>query len=100
MEDPAVVRIAAARGIHPSAVCLKWAVRLGAVPIPFSVKPAQLEANLHAAQEDPLTDGEMQEMASADRGSRLIKGQVFLWESAKDWTDLWDVDGQITGSFK
>lgn len=22
--------------------------------------------------------------------ARLIKGKVFLWESAKDWRDIWD----------
>jgi alcohol dehydrogenase (NADP+) len=98
MEDPAVVRIAEARGIHPSSVCLQWAVRLGAVPIPFSVKPAQIAANLRAVMAPPLTDTEMACLASAERNSRLIKGQVFLWERAKDWTDLWDTDGRIPGS--
>ena len=43
---------------------------------------------------DPLTDEEMQEIAGIDKNNRLIKGQVFLWESAKDWHDLWDLDGQ------
>ena len=31
-----------------------------------------------------------------DQNNRLIKGQVFLWEGAKGWEDLWDVDGTIT----
>jgi alcohol dehydrogenase (NADP+) len=37
----------------------------------------------------------MKEIAAADKSNRLIKGQVFLWESAKDWQDLWDLDGKI-----
>jgi hypothetical protein len=37
----------------------------------------------------------MQEIARIDKKNRLIKGQVFLWEGAKDWQDLWDQDGQI-----
>jgi hypothetical protein len=38
-----------------------------------------------------------EELRSVDRNCRLIKGQVFLWEGAHDWLDLWDVDGTIPG---
>jgi len=41
------------------------------------------------------TDEEMEKLKSADANCRLIKGQVFLWEGAKDWHDLWDEDGII-----
>ena len=34
-------------------------------------------------------------MATLERGNRLVKGHVFLWEGAKDWHDLWDEDGEI-----
>ena len=34
-------------------------------------------------------------IAGIDKNCRLIKGQVFLWNGAKDWSDLWDVDGTI-----
>jgi hypothetical protein len=37
----------------------------------------------------------MQAIAGIDKNCRLIKGQVFLWESAKSWEDLWDLDGTI-----
>lgn len=97
MEDPVVVAIAQAHRIHPAAVCLKWAFQRGQVPIPFSVKPAQLAANLEALRSAPLTDDEMEQMKTVEKGCRLIKGQVFLWEGAGDWTDLWDVDGMIPG---
>ena len=98
MADPVVVSIAEAHGIHPAAVCLKWASQRGQVPIPFSVKPSQMAANLEAVRSAPLTAEDMKRMASVEKGCRLIKGQVFLWDGAKDWTDLWDVDGVIPGA--
>ena len=44
----------------------------------------------------PLTDEEMEEIRQEDRNCRLVKGQVFLWEGAKGWEDLWDENGVIT----
>ena len=35
--------------------------------------------------EDPLTEEEMAKIGTLERGNRLVKGQVFLWEGAKDW---------------
>ncbi|WP_407659741.1 aldo/keto reductase [Kineococcus indalonis] len=96
-EDPVVRAIAEAHGVHPALVCLKWAVARGQVPIPFSVKPDQFTANLRAVSEDPLTPAEVEALRFADRGERLIKGQVFLWPGASSWQDLWDVDGTIPG---
>lgn len=85
--------IAKAHGVHPALIALKWAHQNGQIPIPFSVH--NYEANLRCITEDPLTDEEMSVMAAQERGSRLVKGHVFLWESAKDWHDLWDEDGTI-----
>ncbi len=99
-EQPAVQRIARARDIHPALVCLKWAVARGQIPIPFSVKPEQYTANLLAATSDPLTAEELDEMRSAERNNRLIKGQVFLWPGATSWHELWDVDGTISGQHR
>lgn len=93
---PEVVEIAAAHGIHPALVCLKWAVQRGQVPIPFSVKEPQYTSNLACVTEDPLTDEEMEKIQNADRHCRLVKGQVFLWPGAKSWEDLWDINGYIT----
>ncbi|MCI9218297.1 MAG: aldo/keto reductase [Lachnospiraceae bacterium] len=95
-ELPAVARAAKAHGVHPALICLKWAVQRGQVPIPFSVKPSQYEANLRCVTEDPLTEAEMEAIAGEDRNCRLIKGQVFLWEGARGWEDLWDPEGVIT----
>ncbi len=89
MEMPVVKEIAARHGIHPAAVCLKWSRQSGAVPIPFSVKPAQYRMNLACLTEDPLTDEELAAIDASDADCRLIKGQVFLWEGADDWHELW-----------
>ncbi len=96
IQMPEVVEIARAHNVHPAIVCLKWAVQRGQIPIPFSVYENEYESNLRCVTEDPLTDAEMTMLAKADKNCRLIKGQVFLWEGAKDWTDLWDLDGTIT----
>lgn len=95
IEDLVIVRIAERLNVHPALVCLKWAVQNGQVTIPFSVKPEKLFSNLEAVTKDPLTDAEMKEIAAIDKNCRLIKGQVFLWEGAGSWEDLWDLDGKI-----
>ncbi len=92
---PAVVQAAKAHQVHPAVICLKWAVQRGQVPIPFSVKEAQYIANLKCAAEDPLTAEEMEAIRGEDKNCRLVKGQVFLWEGAEGWEDLWDPAGVI-----
>jgi diketogulonate reductase-like aldo/keto reductase len=96
MEDPAIVAIAAKHGVHPSAVCLKWAVQRGQVPIPMSTRRRNYLSNLQAVTRDPLTPQEMIEISRIDRNCRLVKGQVFLWKAGQTWEDLWDVNGEIT----
>jgi len=95
LEDPVILKIAKRLNVHPAIVCIKWAVQRGQIPIPFSVRREHYLSNLKAAIGEPLTEEEMQEIAAIDKNCRLIKGQVFLWEGAKDWTDLWDVNGTI-----
>nr|WP_197537668.1 MULTISPECIES: aldo/keto reductase [Caldilinea] len=95
IEDPVIVRIAERHGVHPAVICVKWAVQRGQTPIPFSTKRRNYLANIQAVVSDPLTDEEMQAIASIDKGCRLIKGQVFLWKENQDWRDLWDEDGVI-----
>jgi alcohol dehydrogenase (NADP+) len=89
-ELPEVVSAAKAHNIHPALVCLKWAVQHGHIPIPFSTTEKNYQANLRCVTEDPLTAGEMEAINKADKNCRLVKGQVFLWEGAKGWEDLWD----------
>ena len=96
IEDPTVVKIAKAHNVHPAVICIKWAVQRGQIPIPFSIYRNEYASNLRCTVEDLLTDEEMAEMSKIDKNNRLIKGQVFLWDGAKDWTDLWDLDGKIS----
>ena len=95
IEDPVVVSIAQRLGIHPAEVCIKWGIQRGEVVIPFSVSPDKIFKNLNAAIGAPITPDEMLRIASIDKHCRLIKGQVFLWEGAKGWEDLWDIHGTI-----
>ncbi len=95
IDDPVIIKISNRLKVHPAVVCIKWAVQRGQIPIPFSVRPEQYWSNLKAVTMNPLTEEEMREIASLDQNNRLIKGQVFLWENAKEWQDLWDLDGQI-----
>lgn len=96
MEDPVIRNIAEEHGVHPAAICLKWAVQRGEITIPFSVNPRNYTANLRAVVEDPLAPEEMERIAATDRGCRLIKGDVFLWKQGQSWRDLWDENGVIT----
>jgi diketogulonate reductase-like aldo/keto reductase len=96
LEDPVILEIARTLGVHPAAVCLKWAVQRGQVPIPMSTKRAHYVANLQAVVGTPLSAEEMRSIAGVDRGCRLIKGQVYQWKPGQRWEDLWDVGGVIT----
>lgn len=93
MEAPVIVDIARRMNVHPAAVCLKWAVQRGQIPIPFSVKRKNYLSNLKAVTEDPLSEDDMGLISGIDRNCRLIKGQVFLWPGARGWEDLWDIEG-------
>lgn len=95
IQDPILIEIAQHHHVHPAVICIKWAVQNGQIPIPFSVKPANLRMNLLSVTKDPLTPEEMQHIRGIDKNCRLIKGQVFLWPTAKDWHDLWDENGII-----
>ncbi len=95
MEDPVMVEIAERHGIHPGTLCVKWAEQRGQVPIPLSTNPRNYLANLKSLLGEPLSEEEMAAIARIDKGCRLIKGQVFLWEGARGWEDLWDLDGSI-----
>ena len=94
LTDPVIVGIAKQMDISPAAVCIKWAIQRGQIPIPFSVHHYQ--DNLRAAIGAPLTDDNMRAIAAIDKNCRLIKGQVFLWKDNQSWEDLWDSDGRIT----
>jgi alcohol dehydrogenase (NADP+) len=90
IEDPVIVRIAKRLNVHPATICVKWAAQRGQVPIPMSVRRNEYLSNIQAVASAPLTDVEMKDLAGIDRGSRLIKGQVFLWPGAASWEQIWD----------
>ena len=96
IQDPIIVQIAQKHNVHPAVICIKWAVQNGQIPIPFSVKPEKFTMNLRCVTEDPLSDDEMAQIRAIDKNCRFIKGQVFLWKTARDWHDLWDEDGVIS----
>jgi alcohol dehydrogenase (NADP+) len=95
IEDPAIVSIAQRLNVHPAVVCVKWAVQRGQIPIPFSIRRNEFRSNLACATTPPLTGDDMAAIAGIDKNCRLIKGQVFLWEAATGWEDLWDLDNTI-----
>ncbi len=95
IEDAILVKIAKKRNLHPATLCIKWAFQRGQIPIPFSTKRRNLYSNLQSITKDYLSKEEMNEIAKIDKNCRLIKGQVFLWENAKSWEDLWDLEGII-----
>jgi len=94
LEDPVILEIAARHNTTPAAVCIRWALTRGQIPIPFSLH--HYKENLQAAAAGPLSEGEMTQIRRMDKNCRLIKGQVFLWKENQRWEDLWDPDGQIT----
>ncbi len=96
MDDPVIIDIAQRHGVQPAAICIKWAVQRGVVPIPMSTKRKNYAANLDAVCGDPLDSDEMRRIAGIDRNCRLVKGQVFLWKPGQRWEDLWDLGGEIT----
>ena len=46
---------------------------------------------LKSVTEEPLTEEEMEAIRLEDKNCRLVKGQVFLWEGARGWEEIWDI---------
>lgn len=95
LQMPEIIEIADNYKEHPATIAIRWAIQRGQVPIPFSVHEKNYVRNLEATLEKPLTKEEMQKIKNMERNNRLVKGQVFLWESAEDWHALWDENGYI-----
>ena len=96
IRDSVILKIANRLRVHPAAVCLKWAVQRGQVPIPFSTNRSHYLSNLESVVNDPLSADDMRAISAIDRNCRLIKGQVFLWKEGQSWEDLWDPRGEVT----
>ena len=95
IEIPELVEIAKRHNVHPAVICIIWAVQRGQIPIPFSMNERNYRANLASVTQLRLTDEEMDIIQGVDQNNRLVKGQVFLWPTARDWHDLWDEKGSI-----
>ncbi len=72
--EPPVATAAAAHGVQPGQVILRWQVQLGAVPIPKSASPARQRENLDVFGFE-LTDDEMAAITALGRpAGRLFGG--------------------------
>lgn len=84
-DTPVVRDIAAARGLTPAQVVLRWIVQKGVIAIPLSTKEENLKANL------AVLDLELsaQDMAALDRLS-VTENTRFC--SREDWDPVWDAE--------
>ena len=69
IELPELKAIAAAHGVHPALIALKWAHQRGEISIPFSVH--NYASNLKCVTEDPLTEEEMATIATLEKATVL-----------------------------
>jgi len=71
LNDPVIEAIARAHQATTAQVALAWALQLGYAVIPSSTRRENLASNLKA-QQLRLTDADMAQIASLDRGGRLV----------------------------
>jgi 2,5-diketo-D-gluconate reductase A len=69
LEQPPIVQIAAAHGVTPGQVVIRWHLQLGNVVIPKSVTPERIEQNFDVFGFS-LSDAEMQAIEQLDAGHR------------------------------
>ncbi|WP_229054911.1 aldo/keto reductase [Aeromicrobium sp. Leaf350] len=69
LEESVITGIAAAHDASPAQVVLAWHLAIGNVVIPKSVTPSRVAENF-AATEVELTDAEIEQISSLDRGHR------------------------------
>ncbi|WP_433612262.1 aldo/keto reductase [Prescottella agglutinans] len=67
--DEAMTKIAAAHGVTPAQVALRWHIQTGNIVIPKSVTPVRIRENVDVFGFE-LTDADMAALASLDRGLR------------------------------
>lgn len=89
LEDPAIARVAQAKGITPAQVLLAWALARGTSVIPKSVNPERMRANLAAADMD-LTDEDLLQIAGIDRHERYVGARMWTMPgSPYTEADVW-----------
>lgn len=81
LNDPVIAAIAHAHGATTAQVALAWAMQLGHAVIPSSTRRENLQSNLQAPQLR-LTDADMAQIATLDRGGRLVnpEGLAPAWD--------------------
>lgn len=92
--DETITSIAAAKGVEPAQVLIRWAVQRGTIVIPKSVTPARIAKNIDGFSFE-LSAEEMAAIDKLDTGRRLIKGFPFMTAANKHWSELWDGDSDI-----
>lgn len=70
--EPVILELAAARGVTPSQLILRWHTQQGLVPLPKSADPQRQRDNLNSFGFD-LTEGEIAQISGLERG-RLWDG--------------------------
>jgi 2,5-diketo-D-gluconate reductase A len=70
LDDPEIVKIAAAHGRTPAQVVLRWHLQLGLVVIPKSVTPSRIAENIDVVDFE-LTEEDLARIAEVDNGERL-----------------------------
>jgi len=91
LEDPKLLEVAARCGGSPAQVLIAWAVQRGTSVIPKSVNPERLRQNL-AAAELRLSDADVSEIDTLERGRRYVTADFFVFEGGPyTLTDIWDL---------
>lgn len=72
LDDPAVLEIAAARGITPGQAILLWHRTLDLVPIVRTANRGRLSDNVAVLDMEPLNDAELSRMATLDQGDANV----------------------------
>ena len=73
LQNEIILRIAAARGMSPAQVLIRWSIQQGHTVLPKSVNPERIAQNLQPASDASqmaLSDDEMAMLASLDCGFR------------------------------
>ena len=82
LREPTVARIAAARGVSPAQVLLRWGLQRGASVVPYSSHPARVRQNAPTQLFSfALSRAEIEALDTLERGRRYMAPELFkfLW---------------------
>ncbi|MBM9536733.1 aldo/keto reductase [Desulfobulbus alkaliphilus] len=90
LDNPVIQRIATRHKVSPGQVLISWGLARKTVVIPKSVHPQRIRENLAAAGLI-LDAGDLEEIATLDRGYRFVDGSFFqIPGSPYTVKELWD----------